>query len=161
MGRAGFEPATSCLQGWSAQAQKAPDIGAPRGLNDRAAGCGLRSFGLVCQGFGQNRGRFAQTGTVERPRLLGGLPIGPRGGPGRGVLPQSLELSSQDGTSTSSLQPAAVLVSTDDLESLEETFAIMSDRSLRAQIRASGKGAAAGGAGGGCPYSQSLRRKSQ
>ena len=41
-------------------------------------------------------------------------------------------------------QPAAVLVSTDDLESLEETLAIMSDRSLMAQIRASEKAAAAG-----------------
>jgi antitoxin YefM len=44
-------------------------------------------------------------------------------------------------------QPVAVLVSTDDLESLEETLAIMSDRSLRAQIRASEKAAAAGEAG--------------
>jgi prevent-host-death family protein len=44
-------------------------------------------------------------------------------------------------------QPAAVLVSTDDLESLEETLAIMSDRSLMAQIRASEKAAAAGEAG--------------
>jgi prevent-host-death family protein len=44
-------------------------------------------------------------------------------------------------------QPAAVLVSTDDLESLEETLAIMSDRSLMAQIRASEKAAAAGDPG--------------
>jgi antitoxin YefM len=44
-------------------------------------------------------------------------------------------------------QPAAVLVSTDDLESLEETLAIMSDKSLTAQIRASEKVAAAGEAG--------------
>jgi prevent-host-death family protein len=41
-------------------------------------------------------------------------------------------------------QPAAVLVSTDDLESLEETLAIMSDRSLTAQIRASEKAIAEG-----------------
>jgi antitoxin YefM len=34
-------------------------------------------------------------------------------------------------------QPAAVLISTDDLESLEETLAVMSDRSLTRQIRAS------------------------
>jgi prevent-host-death family protein len=44
-------------------------------------------------------------------------------------------------------QPAAVLVSTDDLESLEETLAIMSDRSLVAQIRASEKAAARGDSG--------------
>ena len=44
-------------------------------------------------------------------------------------------------------QPAVVLVSTDDLESLEETLAIMSDRSLTAQIRASEKAAAAGDPG--------------
>jgi antitoxin YefM len=44
-------------------------------------------------------------------------------------------------------EPAAVLVSTDDLESLEETLAIMSDRSLNAQIRASEKAVAAGEAG--------------
>jgi prevent-host-death family protein len=44
-------------------------------------------------------------------------------------------------------QPAAVLVSTDDLESLEETLAIMSDRSLMAQIRASEKTGAAGDPG--------------
>jgi antitoxin YefM len=46
-------------------------------------------------------------------------------------------------------QPAAVLVSTDDLESLEETLAIMSDRSLRAQVRASEKAVAGGEAGVG------------
>jgi antitoxin YefM len=34
-------------------------------------------------------------------------------------------------------QPAVVLISTDDLESLEETLAVMSDRSLTQQIRAS------------------------
>jgi prevent-host-death family protein len=44
-------------------------------------------------------------------------------------------------------RPAAVLVSTDDLESLEETLAIMSDRPLTAQIRASEKAAAEGEAG--------------
>jgi prevent-host-death family protein len=44
-------------------------------------------------------------------------------------------------------QPAAVLVSPDDLESLEETLAIMSDRSLVAQIRESEKAAARGEAG--------------
>jgi len=46
-------------------------------------------------------------------------------------------------------QPAAVLVSADDLESLEETLAIMSDRSLTAQIRASEKALAAGEQGVG------------
>jgi prevent-host-death family protein len=44
-------------------------------------------------------------------------------------------------------QPAAVLVSTEDLESLEETLAIMSDRSLTAQIRESEKAAARGETG--------------
>ena len=44
-------------------------------------------------------------------------------------------------------QPAAVLVSTDDLESLEETLAVMSDPSLMAQIRASEKAAAGGDLG--------------
>jgi prevent-host-death family protein len=44
-------------------------------------------------------------------------------------------------------QPAAVLVSTDDLDSLEETLAVMSDRSLVAQIRASEKAAARGEVG--------------
>lgn len=46
-------------------------------------------------------------------------------------------------------QPAAVLVSIDDLESLEETLAIMSDRSLTAQIRESEKAAARGETGVG------------
>lgn len=46
-------------------------------------------------------------------------------------------------------QPAVVLVSTDDLESLEETLAIMSDRSVSAQIRASEKATAAGEVGVG------------
>jgi len=46
-------------------------------------------------------------------------------------------------------QPAAVLVSTDDLESLEETLATMSDRSLVAQIRESEKAAARGEEGVG------------
>ena len=46
-------------------------------------------------------------------------------------------------------QPAAVLVSTDDLESLEETLAIMSDRSLTVQIRASEKAIAEGEGGTG------------
>jgi antitoxin YefM len=46
-------------------------------------------------------------------------------------------------------QPAAVLVSTDDLESLEETLAIMSDRSLMTQIRSSEKAIGAGEAGTG------------
>jgi antitoxin YefM len=44
-------------------------------------------------------------------------------------------------------QPAAVLLSPDDLESLEETLAVMSDRSLRAQIRESEKAAARGESG--------------
>ena len=46
-------------------------------------------------------------------------------------------------------QPAVVLVSTDDLERLEETLAIMSDRSLTAQVRASEKAIAAGEPGTG------------
>ena len=46
-------------------------------------------------------------------------------------------------------QPAAVLVSPEDLESLEETLAILSDKSLMAQIRASEKEAAAGDPGSG------------
>lgn len=41
-------------------------------------------------------------------------------------------------------QPAAVLISPDDLESLEETLAVMSDRSLAAQVRASEQAAARG-----------------
>jgi antitoxin YefM len=44
-------------------------------------------------------------------------------------------------------QPAAVLLSPDDLDSLEETLAVMSDRSLIAQIRESGKAAARGESG--------------
>lgn len=46
-------------------------------------------------------------------------------------------------------QPAVVLVSTDDLESLEETLAVMSSRSLTAQIRGSDKAAAHGEQGVG------------
>jgi PHD/YefM family antitoxin component YafN of YafNO toxin-antitoxin module len=42
-------------------------------------------------------------------------------------------------------KPAAVLISTDDLESLEETLAVMSDRSIAAQIRDSEKAAAGEG----------------
>ncbi len=41
-------------------------------------------------------------------------------------------------------KPAAVLISADDLESLEETLAVMSDRSMAAQIRDSQKALAAG-----------------
>lgn len=44
-------------------------------------------------------------------------------------------------------KPAAVLISTDDLERLEETLAVMSDRSLAAQIRESEKALAAGDGG--------------
>jgi antitoxin YefM len=40
-------------------------------------------------------------------------------------------------------KPAAVLISADDLESLEETLAVMSDRSVAAQVRESEKQAAA------------------
>ncbi|HTA96024.1 MAG TPA: type II toxin-antitoxin system Phd/YefM family antitoxin [Solirubrobacteraceae bacterium] len=43
--------------------------------------------------------------------------------------------------------PAAVLVSPDDLESLEETLAIMSDPALMAQIDESGQALAAGDLG--------------
>jgi antitoxin YefM len=46
-------------------------------------------------------------------------------------------------------QPAVVLVSTDDLERLEETLAVMSDRSLAAQIRESKKAVARGDEGAG------------
>ena len=46
-------------------------------------------------------------------------------------------------------KPAAVLISADDLESLEETLAVMSDRSVAAQIRGSQKAVAAGEAGVG------------
>ena len=41
-------------------------------------------------------------------------------------------------------KPAAVLVSPDDLEALEETLAVLSDRSLTAQISASEKAHARG-----------------
>ena len=41
-------------------------------------------------------------------------------------------------------KPAAVLISSDDLDSLEETLAVMSDRSIAAQIRESQKAIAAG-----------------
>lgn len=41
-------------------------------------------------------------------------------------------------------KPAAVLISADDLESLEETLAAMSDRPGAAQIRESQKAVAAG-----------------
>lgn len=41
-------------------------------------------------------------------------------------------------------RPAAVLLSPDDLESLEETLALMSDRSLTAQVRESEKAATRG-----------------
>jgi antitoxin YefM len=46
-------------------------------------------------------------------------------------------------------KPAAVLISADDLESLEETLAVMSDRSVAAQIRESQKSLAAGETGSG------------
>lgn len=44
-------------------------------------------------------------------------------------------------------QPAAVLISPDDLERLEETLAVMSDRSLTAQLRASQRAVARGESG--------------
>src|SRR5947207_10980002 len=44
-------------------------------------------------------------------------------------------------------RPAAVLISPEDLESLEETLAVMSDRSLAAQIRDSQRAVAAREAG--------------
>jgi antitoxin YefM len=44
-------------------------------------------------------------------------------------------------------KPAAVLISADDLESLEETLAVMSDRSVAAQIRESQKATDAGESG--------------
>jgi len=44
-------------------------------------------------------------------------------------------------------KPAAVLISTDDLESLEETLAVMSDPSLAAQIRESQTAVGAGESG--------------
>jgi prevent-host-death family protein len=46
-------------------------------------------------------------------------------------------------------QPAVVLISPEDLESLEETLAVMSERSLAAQIRDSQRAAAAGESGVG------------
>jgi antitoxin YefM len=44
-------------------------------------------------------------------------------------------------------KPAAVLISADDLESLEETLAVMSDRSVAKQIRESEKQVDAGESG--------------
>lgn len=44
-------------------------------------------------------------------------------------------------------KPAAVLISADDLESLEETLAVMTDRSITAQLRESRKALAAGESG--------------
>jgi antitoxin YefM len=44
-------------------------------------------------------------------------------------------------------KPAAVLISPEDLESLEETLAVMSDRSMAAQIRASERARAVGETG--------------
>ncbi len=44
-------------------------------------------------------------------------------------------------------KPAAVLISADDLESLEDTLAVMSDRSVAAQIRESQKAINAGEGG--------------
>ena len=44
-------------------------------------------------------------------------------------------------------KPAAVLISPDDLDSLEETLAVMSDRSITAQIRESQRAADAGDQG--------------
>jgi prevent-host-death family protein len=41
-------------------------------------------------------------------------------------------------------KPAAVLISAEDLESLEETLSVMSDRSIAAQLRESKKAIAAG-----------------
>jgi len=46
-------------------------------------------------------------------------------------------------------KPAAVLISPEDLERLEETLAVMSDRSLGKQIRESEKAIAAGDPGMG------------
>ncbi len=58
-------------------------------------------------------------------------------------------------------QPAVVLVSTDDLERLEETLAVMSDRSLTAQIRESKKAAAQGDEGVGLDQLRADIRKRQ
>jgi antitoxin YefM len=44
-------------------------------------------------------------------------------------------------------KPAAVIISPDDLDSLEETLAVMSDRSIAAQIRESERATAAGETG--------------
>jgi prevent-host-death family protein len=44
-------------------------------------------------------------------------------------------------------KPAAVLISAEDLESLEETLSVMSDRSIAAQLRESKKAIAAGETG--------------
>ncbi|HET7049699.1 MAG TPA: type II toxin-antitoxin system Phd/YefM family antitoxin [Solirubrobacteraceae bacterium] len=44
-------------------------------------------------------------------------------------------------------KPAAVLISPEDLESLEETLAVMTDRSIAAQIRDSQRTVAAGETG--------------
>ena len=44
-------------------------------------------------------------------------------------------------------KPAAVLISPEDLESLEETLAVMTDRSIAAQIRDSQRSVAAGETG--------------
>lgn len=44
-------------------------------------------------------------------------------------------------------KPAAVLISADDLERLEETLAVMSDRSIVSQIRESQRAVAAGESG--------------
>ncbi len=44
-------------------------------------------------------------------------------------------------------KPAAVLISPDDLESLEETLAVMTDRSMAAQVRESQKAVADGDPG--------------
>ncbi len=46
-------------------------------------------------------------------------------------------------------KPAAVLISADDLDSLEETLAVMSDRSVAAQIRESQQAVAGGETGAG------------
>ena len=59
-------------------------------------------------------------------------------------------------------RPAAVLLSPDDLERLEETLAVMSDRSVTAQIRASDKATARGEAGVGLDELRaSLERRRQ
>jgi prevent-host-death family protein len=50
-------------------------------------------------------------------------------------------------------RPAVVLISPDDLESLEETLAILSDRRLLAKVR---KGLAEADAGEGIPLEQML-----